>query len=55
MKIKEHKNNINTTKLQILEAEEFEKDDDSNGHIDLIYSMANMRSLNYELEYMDRL
>ena len=30
-------------------AEEFEKDDDANGHIDLIYSMANLRSRNYSL------
>jgi hypothetical protein len=30
-------------------AEEFEKDNDSNGHIDLIYSMANLRSRNYSL------
>lgn len=29
--------------------EEFEKDEDSNGHIDLIYSMANLRSRNYTL------
>ena len=34
-------------------AEEFEKDDDSNGHIDFIYSMANLRSLNYKLNPMD--
>jgi len=29
--------------------EEFEKDEDSNGHIDLIYSMSNLRSRNYGL------
>lgn len=34
-------------------AEEFEKDDDQNGHIDLIYSMANLRAENYRLEKMD--
>ena len=34
-------------------AEEFEKDDDQNGHIDLIYSMANLRASNYKLEPMD--
>ena len=33
--------------------EEFEKDDDQNGHIDLIYSMANLRASNYKLEPMD--
>lgn len=34
-------------------AEEFEKDDDANGHIDFIYAMANLRSLNYKLDPMD--
>lgn len=34
-------------------AEEFEKDEDQNGHIDLIYSMANLRSSNYKLDPMD--
>ena len=29
--------------------EEFEKDEDQNGHIDLIYSMANLRARNYKL------
>ena len=29
--------------------EEFEKDEDSNGHIDLIYSMSNLRCRNYGL------
>jgi hypothetical protein len=33
--------------------EEFEKDDDQNGHIDLIYSMANLRARNYTLEELD--
>lgn len=33
--------------------EEFDKDEDQLGHIDLIYSMANLRSLNYSLEPMD--
>ncbi len=32
--------------------EQFEKDDDENGHIDFIYSMANCRSANYKLEPM---
>lgn len=30
-------------------AEEFEKDEDSNGHIDLIYAMSNLRCRNYGL------
>lgn len=34
-------------------AEEFQKDDDNNGHIDLIYSMANLRASNYKLDPMD--
>lgn len=29
--------------------EEFDKDEDHRGHIDLIYSMANLRSRNYGL------
>lgn len=36
-----------------INAEEFEKDDDTNGHIDLIYSMANLRASNYKLDPMD--
>lgn len=36
-----------------MKVEEFEKDEDSNGHIDLIYSMANCRSSNYKLTEMD--
>ena len=37
----------------VLRAEEFEKDNDANHHIDLIYSMANCRSNNYKLDEMD--
>ena len=33
--------------------EEFEKDEDANGHIDFIYAMANCRSSNYKLTPMD--
>ena len=36
-----------------LNSEEFEKDNDSNFHIDIIYSMANLRCRNYKLEEMD--
>ena len=32
-----------------IKAEEFEKDDDANGHIDFIYAAANLRALNYKL------
>jgi hypothetical protein len=41
------------TKGEAISPEEFEKDDDTNGHIDLIYSMANLRSRNYKLDPMD--
>lgn len=34
-------------------AEEFEKDNDQNFHIDFIYAMANCRALNYKLDLMD--
>ena len=36
----------------LVEAEEFEKDDDSNFHIDFMYSMGNCRAANYKLEPM---
>lgn len=32
---------------------EFEKDDDSNFHVDFIAAMANLRAQNYKLEEMD--
>ena len=34
-------------------AEEFEKDNDQNGHIDFIHSFGNLRASNYKLEPMD--
>ena len=37
----------------VIRAESFEKDNDSNFHIDFMYSMANCRSLNYKLDEMD--
>jgi len=36
-----------------IKPEVFEKDNDSNFHIDFMYSMANCRSANYKLEPMD--
>ncbi len=36
-----------------LNSEEFEKDNDQNFHIDVIYSMSNLRCRNYKLEEMD--
>lgn len=49
--INKESNKINTEK--IVEPENFEKDNDSNHHIDIIYSMANCRSTNYKLDPMD--
>lgn len=37
----------------MVQPEEFEKDNDQNFHIDLIYSMANNRAANYKLNHMD--
>lgn len=42
-----------TDMKKLIAPEEFEKDEDSNGHIDLIYSLANLRSCNYKLTEMD--
>jgi len=36
-----------------LGVEEFEKDEDSNFHVDFIYAAANVRALNYSLAPMD--
>lgn len=44
--LQEHKNTS-------LFAEEFEKDNDHNGHIDFIYSFGNLRAQNYQLDRMD--
>lgn len=40
-------------KTVLVKAEEFEKDNDQNQHIDFIWAMANIRSSNYKLEPMD--
>lgn len=37
----------------MVHSEEFEKDDDSNFHIDFMSSMGNCRAINYKLEEMD--
>lgn len=37
----------------LVRAEEFEKDDDKNFHIDFMYSMGNCRATNYKLDPMD--
>ena len=38
---------------KIMKPEEFEKDNDSNFHIDFMHAMGNCRSVNYKLEPMD--
>jgi hypothetical protein len=38
---------------KIIKSEEFEKDNDSNFHIDFMHAMGNCRSVNYKLEPMD--
>lgn len=40
-------------KSESIKPEEFEKDDDTNFHIDAIHSLANLRSRNYTLDPMD--
>lgn len=37
----------------MVKAEEFEKDDDSNFHIDFMYALGNLRAENYKLDPMD--
>lgn len=34
-------------------SDEFEKDNDQNGHIDAMYSFGNLRASNYKLEEME--
>jgi len=36
-----------------MKVEEFEKDNDSNYHVDFIFSIANCRASNYKLDPMD--
>lgn len=42
-----------TNEDTVVKPEEFEKDEDSNFHIDLIYAMANCRASSYKLDLMD--
>lgn len=46
-------NENSSSKQNIVQPEEFEKDNDQNFHIDLIYAMANNRAANYKLNAMD--
>ena len=41
--------------MQQVKPEEFEKDDDSNGHIDFISAAANLRAMNYEIKTESKL
>ncbi|KAK2161943.1 hypothetical protein LSH36_107g04046 [Paralvinella palmiformis] len=59
--LKDSANRIQTTLLskpqafQPLSTAEFEKDDDSNGHIDFITAASNLRATMYNIETVDRL
>ena len=46
---------LDVSKMSPLRATEFEKDDDSNYHIDLITALANMRAWNYKIRPATRL
>ena len=54
-KIKEIANKINIPDdaKDIFKIKEFEKDDDSNGHIEFIYAASNLRANNYRIENCD--
>ncbi|KAK3583563.1 hypothetical protein CHS0354_026151 [Potamilus streckersoni] len=56
VRIQETLQNENNEKgLKLLKPAEFEKDDDSNGHIDFITDAANLRASMYHIESSDRL
>ncbi|OHS99360.1 Ubiquitin-like modifier-activating enzyme 1 [Tritrichomonas foetus] len=42
-------------KHALLHPEEFEKDDDSNGHMDFVAAAANIRAINYQIEPQEKL
>lgn len=46
-------NTVQNDQMPQLKVEEFEKDEDTNYHIDFIYAAANVRALNYTLTEMD--
>jgi hypothetical protein len=41
------------TKTPFLLSDEFEKDNDQNGHIDFMHAFGNLRAANYKLDEMD--
>ena len=43
------------SQLRELHPESFEKDDDSNGHMDFVAAAANIRAINYQIEPKDKL
>jgi len=45
---------VNSAELQPLEAHDFEKDDDSNFHIDFLTIGTNLRSANYDIKLSER-
>eukprot|EP00347_Sterkiella_histriomuscorum_P007708 403347869 len=51
--LKEAQAEYGSTKPYSMQVQEFEKDNDSNYHIDFIYAMANIRAQNYNLQGMD--
>ena len=55
--IKKIKEEINKIKVDLIKinVENFEKDDDSKGHIDFIYSCSILRARNYNIKEIDRL
>ena len=49
----DNKDKPEESKLLLTNAQEFEKDDDTNFHIDFIYSCTNWRASSYVLDQMD--
>ena len=54
--LKEEINQINIINIdcKIINPEKFEKDDDSNGHIDFIFSCSNIRARNYNIKEIEK-
>lgn len=46
--------NLYTSNMSIVNVHDFEKDDDSNHHIDFVTACANLRAINYEITPTDR-
>ena len=59
-KIKEESNKLNISEIiknfkNIFTNQEFEKDDDENGHIDFIFAAANLRAEIFKIEKCDKM